>query len=112
MEVGKQMSYTEELTEEIVAEYTVNPTRETVDAIAARINKSVRSVIAKLSSAGVYQTPQRTTKTGDPIEKKDEMVTEICTMLGIEAMTLAKTGKQDLKRLRDAIRDMVEAMEE
>lgn len=106
------MSYTDEVTEEIIAEYQANPTRETVDAIAARINKSVRSVIAKLSSAQVYQTPERTTKTGEPIEKKEEMVTEICTILGVDAPTLAKTGKQDLKKIRDALVDLTGALEE
>lgn len=106
------MSYTEEQTDQIVAEYQANPSRETVDAIAERISKSVRSVIAKLSSAGVYQTPQRTTKTGEPIEKKDEMVVQICTWLGVEAPTLAKTGKQDLKRIRDALQDLLGELEE
>ena len=106
------MSYNEELTAEIVAEYEANPSRETVEAIAARIEKSVRSVIAKLSSAGVYQTPQRTTKTGEPIEKKEEMVTQICTWLGVDAPTLAKTVKQDLKLIRDAIQDLLEGLAE
>jgi hypothetical protein len=106
------MSYTEELTAEIVAEYAANPTRETVDAIAQRISKSMRSVIAKLSSAGVYQTPQRTTKTGEPIEKKEELVVQISTWLGIEVPTLAKTGKEDLKKIRDALRDLLSGMED
>ena len=101
------MSYTDEQTEQIIAEYEADPTRQTVDAIAARIDKSVRSVIAKLSSAGVYQTPQRTTKTGEPIEKKEDMVVQISTWLGIEVPTLAKTGKQDLKRIRDALQDLL-----
>lgn len=106
------MSYTEEQTQQIIEEYKANPSRETVDAIAARIDKSARSVIAKLSSAGVYQTPQRTTKTGDPIEKKDEMVTQICTWLGIEAPSLSKTGKQDLKSIRDALQDLLGEIED
>ena len=101
------MSYSEELAAEIVTEYVADPCRATVDAIAERINKSVRSVIAKLSSVGVYQTPQRTTKTGDQIEKKEEMVVEVCTWLGIEAPTLAKTGKQDLKKIRDALYQLI-----
>jgi hypothetical protein len=101
------VSYSDELTAEIIAKYQAAPSRETVDVIAAEINKSTRSVIAKLASAGVYKTPQRTTKTGDPIEKKDKFVTEICTWLGIDAPTLAKTGKQDLKSLRDAIADLL-----
>lgn len=106
------MSYTDEQTAEIVAEYEANPSRETVDAIAARIDKSVRSVIAKLSSAGVYQTPQRTTKTGEPIEKKEEMVVQISTWLGIDVPTLAKTGKQDLKKIRDALQDLLGELEQ
>lgn len=105
------MSYTDELTAEIVAEYEASPSRETVETIAARIDKSVRSVIAKLSSAGVYETPQRLTKTGDIIEKKEEMVTQICTWLGVEAPTLVKTGKQDLKRIRDALQDLLNEYE-
>ncbi len=105
------MSYTEELAAEIVAEYVANPCRETVDAIAERIDKSVRSVIAKLSSAGVYQTPQRTTKTGEAIEKKEDMVVQVCTWLGIEAPTLAKTGKQDLKKIRDAMQELFTELE-
>ena len=101
------MSYSEEITAEIVAEYVASPCRETVDAIAERIDKSIRSVIAKLSSAGVYQTPERKTKTGDDIEKKEDMVIEVSTWLGIEVPTLAKTGKQDLKRLRDALKQLI-----
>ena len=101
------MSYSEEQTREIVAEYEANPTRETVNSIAARIDKSVRSVIAKLSSAGVYMTPQRTTKTGEMIVKKEELVQDICTWLGVEAPTLAKTGKQDLKLLHTALHELL-----
>jgi hypothetical protein len=97
------MSYSEELTKEIVAEYVADPTRDTVDAIAERIGKSARSVIAKLAAAGVYQTPKRTTKTGEPIVKKEELVEQIGKWLGIEVPTLAKTGKLDLKKLHREI---------
>ena len=99
------MSYTEELTASIVEEYNASPTRETVEAIAARIAKSSRSVIAKLAALGVYQTPQRTTKTGEPIVKKEEMVAEIEAILAISVPTLVKAGKQDLQELVEAIRE-------
>lgn len=105
------MSYTEEQTREIVAEYEAHPSRDTVNAISDRIDKSVRSVIAKLSSAGVYQTPQRTTKTGELIVKKEELVRDICTWLGVEAPTLAKTGKQDLKALHEALDDLLQEVQ-
>jgi transposase len=97
------MSYSEELTKEIVDEYVANPTRETVEEIAKRIGKSTRSVIAKLAAAGVYQTPKRTTKTGEAIVKKETLTEEIGSWLGIEIPTLAKTGKLDLKRLHSAL---------
>jgi hypothetical protein len=104
--------YTDELTAEIVAEYEANPSKETVEAISARIGKSARSVIAKLSSTGTYKTPERRTKTGEPIEKKDEMVVQISTWLGIDVPTLVKTGKQDLKKIRDALAHLLVEIEE
>jgi len=100
------MSYTEELTAKVVAAYTANPSRETVEKIAKDINKSPRSVIAKLAAAGVYQTPQRTTKTGDPIVKKEELVAEIEEWVQIPCPTLVKTGKEDLKRLHAALKEV------
>lgn len=100
------MSYTPEETAAIVEEYSASPTRETVDAIAARVAKSARSVIAKLAAEGVYQTPQRTTKTGDPIVKKEEMVEDIQEYLHIEVPTLVKAGKQDLAKLVEAVREI------
>lgn len=100
------MSYTPEETASIVEEYNANPTRETVEAIAERIGKSTRSVIAKLAASGVYQTPERTTKTGDPIVKKEEMVSSIEESLSIEVPTLVKAGKQDLAKLEKAIKEL------
>ena len=101
------MNYTEEQTQQMIAAYEANPTRETVEALSAEVGKSTRSVIAKLSSSGVYKTPERTTKTGEIIEKKEDMVVQISTWLGIEMPTLVKTGKQDLKRMRDAMADLI-----
>lgn len=100
------MSYTTEETQAIVNEYQASPTRETVEAIATRIGKSTRSVIAKLAATGVYQTPQRTTKTGDPIVKKEEMVAELEQVLEIEIPTLVKAGKQDLAKLVEGVKEL------
>ncbi len=102
------MSYTPEETASIIEEYNANPSRETVEAIAIRIAKSPRSVIAKLAATGVYQTPQRTTKTGDAIVKKEEMVGDIEKYLLIEVPTLVKAGKQDLSKLADAVKELVD----
>ena len=110
-----KVNYTEEMTAEIIAEYEANPCKETVDAIAERIGKTARSVIAKLSSAGVYRTPQRTTKTGDAIVKKDELVAEIETWLGLpegSVPSLAKTSKLELKQVHAAIKELALDVEE
>jgi GTP-sensing pleiotropic transcriptional regulator CodY len=100
------MSYTEELTKSVIEEYEADPSRETVDRIAERIGKTTRSVIAKLAAAGVYQTPQRTTKTGEPIVKKETLVEEIEGWLEIECPTLVKTGKEDLKRVHKVLQEI------
>lgn len=103
------MSYTEELTAEIVKEYQDSPSRETIDLISARIGKSARSIIAKLSAEGVYLTPVRTTKTGEAIVKKEDLVSQINEWLNIETPSLAKTSKLELKELHTAIRGLLNA---
>lgn len=97
------MSYTEELTQLIIDEYTADPTRATVDRLAEEHNKSVRSIIAKLASAGVYQAPPRLSKTGEPIVRKEDLVKDIGEWLGIEIASLAKAGKLDLQSLHKAL---------
>lgn len=101
------MTYTAELTAELVNEYKLDPTRETIDKISTRIGKSPRSVIAKLASEGVYATPERTTKTGEAIVKKEELVAEIGNWLAIEVPSLVKTSKIELKALHKAIKDKI-----
>jgi hypothetical protein len=97
------MSYTEELTQLIVDEYSADPTRETVDRLAEEHGKSTRSIIAKLSSAGVYQAPPRVSKSGEPITRKEDLVKEIGEWFGIEVPSLSKAGKLDLQRLYKAL---------
>jgi hypothetical protein len=97
------MSYTEELTQLIIDEYEADPTRATVDRLAEEHNKSTRSIIAKLSSAGVYQAPPRLSKSGEPITRKEDLVKEIGDWFGIEVPSLAKAGKLDLQRLYKAL---------
>lgn len=97
------MSYSEELTQLIVDEYSSDPTRATVDRLAEEHNKSARSIIAKLSSAGVYQAPPRLSKTGEPITRKEDLVKEIGDWFGIEIPSLAKAGKLDLQRLHASL---------
>lgn len=97
------MTYTPELTKQIVDEYSANPTKETVQLIADRLGKTSRAIIAKLAAAGAYNTPPKTTKTGDPIIKKEELVADIEKWLSISAPSLAKTNKLDLRELHKAV---------
>ena len=99
------MSYTDELTQEIIREYEANPTRETIEQISTRIGKSTRSIIAKLAAEKIYRTPIRTTKTGEQIVKKEELVADIERWLSITAPTLVKTSKQELKRLHAILQE-------
>ena len=65
------VNYTEEQVKEMVAQYSENPTRETVEELAEEFNKSIKSIIGKLSREGVYEKTVYKTKTGeDPITKK------------------------------------------
>jgi hypothetical protein len=96
-------NYTEEMVSEMTTAYTENPTRETVDALAQQFGKTTRSIIAKLSREGVYIAQPRTTKSGEPVVSKTELVDTIANHFDIELPTLVKAGKADLQRLVDAI---------
>jgi glucokinase len=96
-------NYTEEMVSEMTTAYTDNPTRETVDALAQQFGKTTRSIIAKLSREGVYIAQPRTTKSGEAVISKSELVSAVQDHFGIELPTLVKAGKADLQRLVDAI---------
>ena len=106
--LGEQMAtanYTEAMTEKMVAKYSANPTRDTVEALAKELGKNTRSVIAKLSREGVYKAQPRTTKTGELIVRKAELLAQIESKLGVEFPSLVKASKADLQRLIDTIAD-------
>jgi len=101
-------NYTQEQVNHMVEAYTANPERATVDMLAEDLNKSVKSIIGKLSREGVYEKTVYKTKTGeDPITKK-ELVVELSNLLGIEYESLAgleKSPKADLKVLVENLRE-------
>lgn len=76
---------------------------KSVEELAEELNKSTRSVIAKLSKMGIYQPKPRTTKTGDPIVSKLELLAQIESQLEIELPTLVKAGKEDLRKLAEIL---------
>ena len=107
------VNYTEEQVKEMVAQYSENPTRETVEELAEEFNKSIKSIIGKLSREGVYEKTVYKTKTGeDPVTKK-ELVEELSELVGIEYSMISgleKSPKIDLKRLVDILKEEEDAI--
>lgn len=96
------MNYTKEQTEYMVKQYTENPTRETVDLLAEKLNKSTKSIIGKLSREGVYRREMYKTKLGDTPIRKVELVEQIANALNLDSEKLKgleKTPKHVLKLL-------------
>ena len=102
-ESTKAVNYTDEMVETIVSVYEAAPERATVDALAEKFGKTPRSIIAKLSTLGIYKAPARVTKTGAPVVKKETLVAEINNKLGVELPSLVKANKQDLEALFAAL---------
>lgn len=98
------MNYTEKDTAYMIAEYTNSPTRETVERLSFELEKSIKSVIGKLSREGVYRREVYKTKTGeDPITKL-EIVAQIAEKLDIDPSRLAgleKSPKNVLKYVEE-----------
>lgn len=101
----KPAVYTPEMTQYIVDEYKADPSQETVDRLAAELERPRRGIISKLAIAGVYEKPQRLSKDGTKIVTREQLVEEIENALGIKAPTLVKSGKLDLKKLHEALFD-------
>ena len=101
------VNYTEEQVGIMVARYTAEPTRETVENLAEELNKSIKSIIGKLSREGVYQKAIYRTKTGQIPMTKGEIILNIAELLEADYNKIAgleKSPKQDLKYLLDVCR--------
>ena len=105
------VNYTQEQVEMMKQSYIDNPSRETVEKLSETLDKSIKSIIGKLSREGVYKKTVYKTKTGEsPITKK-EIVEQIAELLLIDyglVVGLEKSPKADLKILRSAIDDSLE----
>jgi Zn-dependent M32 family carboxypeptidase len=100
------VNYTEEQVDLMKEQYTKNPTRETVENLAETLDKSIKSIIGKLSREGVYKKTVYKTKTGEDPETKKEIVQDLAEKLDLEYETIAgleKSPKAALKILRSAI---------
>lgn len=95
-------NYSKEETKWMIAEYQKEPNRDTVDRLSSTLNKSMKSVIGKLSREGVYRRENYITKTGEKPITKLEMITELADHLNLKIEKLEgleKTPKPALKYL-------------
>ena len=103
------MNYTEDQTKHIIEAYQRNPNRDTVEMLADELQKSVKSIIGKLSREGVYRREIYKTKSGELPVTKVEIVSNIADSLGIEVESLAgleKAPKATLKKLEEALKEL------
>ena len=77
------INYTEKQVEHMIEAYTRTPTRETVEALAEDLDKSIKSIIGKLSREGVYKKTVYKTKTGEDPETKKQIVEILASILEI-----------------------------
>lgn len=84
------MKYTPELTKRVLELYQNGMTAQ---EIGCQIDAPERSVIAKLSNLGVYQKKQYLTKRGEVPIKKEEYISKIAVLLGVEEDQLESLTK-------------------
>lgn len=99
------MKYTKEITEKLVADYAA---QRPIEEIAAELEVQPRSVIAKLSSLGVYKKKEYRTKRGEIPVKKEEYIERIAGLLDVSVdilESLEKVNKSVLALLEKTLLD-------
>ncbi len=84
------MRYTKEITDKLIADYVAEIPVET---IAEVLDVQPRSVIAKLSSLGVYKKKEYRTKRGEIPVKKEEYIERIAKLLNVSVDILESLEK-------------------
>lgn len=104
MATEKVLNYTPEQTAELVAAYVAAPTEATVKAMAEKLGKTAKSVIAKLAREGVYHAKTREAGKRDML--KSEMVAEIAKLVNRsdeQVESLEKATGPALKAVLDTL---------
>lgn len=99
------MKYTKEITDRLVQDYKA---KVPVQQIAQQLQVPERSIIAKLSSLGVYEKKQYLNKRGEPPVKKSEYIERIATLLDTDLElleSLEKVNKGVLKLIQDKLNE-------
>jgi DNA-directed RNA polymerase specialized sigma subunit len=88
--LGLKLKYTKEITDKLIADYLAEIP---VEEIAAELDVQPRSVIAKLSSLGVYKKKEYRTKRGEIPVKKEEYIERIANLLDVSVDILESLEK-------------------
>jgi len=105
------MKYDKNLTARIVTEYgTGASAAQIAAALTLELGEAVpeRSIIAKLSSLGIYRKKTYLTKRGETPVKKEEYITRIAKLLDVNAEileSLEKVNKNVLQLIETALGD-------
>ena len=99
------MKYTKEVTDKLIEDYKAGIS---VQDLAVELDVPERSIIAKLSSLGVYQKKQYLNKRGEVPVKKSEHIERIAELLDVNLElleSLEKVNKGVLKLIEDKLRE-------
>lgn len=99
-------AYTQKETEFVVNTYLEDPNWDTVLHIAAKMKRTPRSVVAKLSKEGVYSKEGYTDKLGRRPVTKLALVSDLEQYLDVNLPGLDKAPKETLRILRDGLYDI------
>lgn len=89
------MKYTPEITAQIIKDYEagISPANIAISLSTESENVPERSVIAKLSSLGVYKKKEYLTKRGEVPVKKEEYIERIAKLLDVNSEILESLEK-------------------
>ncbi len=97
MSTSKAQTYTDDQVSKMVADYTAVDTdearAEVVDSLASEFGKSIASIRSKLVREGVYVKKTRTTKSGEPVVSKADLVEQIAEAMGEDAEVMESLEK-------------------
>lgn len=105
MATAKAPNYTPEQTAQIVADYQAGVS---VEQIAEKVGKTIRSIVAKLSREKVYIAKEYKTKNGEAPIKKDVHADFIGAALNLsenDIESLTKANKSALRAIEVFIRN-------
>ena len=91
------MTYTKEICDRLIADYAAGVP---VESLADQLDVPVRSIIAKLSSLGVYQKKTYVNKRGEVPVKKSEHIERIAHLLDCDLELLESLEKVNKVVLR------------